>query len=142
VWDVASGKQVIELFSKASAGSEEWPPLQWTGDEKFAARMTGEGLVLLHGDSLGPVEGAGRIPAAQRFWISPAKPAAGKRAVVVTFIPRTKSKPAAVSMWTLPPTPAPVASKSLQSDACRVVFNCDGTAALAELSTASSASSY
>jgi uncharacterized protein with WD repeat len=144
VWATETGTMIAEIFSKASAGSaEEWPPLQWTGDEKFACRMTGEGLSVLDGETLAVSTASSvKIPAAQRFWVSRAAVPAGKRSAVVTFMPRTKSKPGAVSVWSLPPTPAPIASKSLQSDSCRVEFNCDGTAVLAELSTASSATSY
>jgi len=133
--------------------------------------MTADALLVLDGATLEPVLSSTRIPGAQSFWVAPvgaplaaaadgaaagscggagassssAAPAARapvKRHAVVTFTPRTKSKPAAVCVWSLPPTPAPVASKNLQSDSCRVEFNCNGTAALAELSTASSAASY
>lgn len=141
--DASTGALVTALFQRGGGGADEWPPLQWTGDERFACRMSSQGLLLLHGDTLLPVEAAGfKVPAAARFWVSPAAPAAGKRSSVVTFSPRTKSKPGAVSLWALPPTPAPIASRSLQSDACRIEYNCDGTAVLCELSTASSASSY
>lgn len=122
--------------------AEEWPALQWTGDEAFACRMTSTGLALLHGSTLAPADTGTRIPAASRFWVSPGTPAPGVRASVVTFTPRTKSKPASVSLWSLPPTPAPIASRSLQSDTCRVEYNSAGTAVLVELSTATSASSY
>ena len=105
--------------------------------------MTSEGLQLLHGGSLVPVEASARLPPAARFWVSPCKALGpGRRHSVVTFIPQTKSKPGAVALWALPPSPAPIASKSLQSDDARVQFNCDGTAVLVELSTATSAASY
>jgi translation initiation factor 2A len=116
-------------------------PLKWTGDEKYACRMTSTGLTIYTGDTITPVETSCRIPNAAQFWVSPA-PAPGKAPTAVTFSPRTKSGPANVSLWSLPPGPAPISSRSLQSDHCRIEYACDGSAVLIELSTATSASSY
>ena len=142
VFEASTGTKVAALFHRGGVSADEWPALQWTGDEALACRMTSTGLALLHGSTLAPADAGSRVPAASRFWVSPGVPAPGARASVVTFVPRTKSKPAAVSLWALPPAPAPIASRSLQSDTCRVEFNCAGTAVLVELSTATSASSY
>ena len=142
VYETATGTQVGALFHRGGAASDEWPALQWTGDESLVCRMTSTGLALMHGATLQTADTGARVPAAARYWVSPGVPGAGRRASVVTFVPRTKSKPAAVCLWSLPPAPAPIASRSLQSDACRVEFNCNGTAVLVELSTATSATSY
>lgn len=142
VWDVATLAEAAAMRVKPAFGPEEWPALQWTGDERFACRMTGDGLLVLDGKTLAPAEVGSRIPVAQRFWVCPAKVPAGKRATVVTFIPRAKSKPAAVCVWSLPPSPVPIASRNLEADSCRVEFNADGSAVLAEMSTATSATSY
>lgn len=142
VWDLASVTEVAAMRVKPAFGPEDWPALQWTGDERFACRMSGEGLLILDGKTLAPAEVGSRIPTAQRFWVCPANVSSGKRSSVVTFIPRTKSKPAAVCVWSLPPSPVPVASRNLEADSCRVEFNADGTAVLVEMSTSTSATSY
>lgn len=62
--------------------------------------------------------------------------------LILTFVPRSKSKPASVASWAWPRVTECIGSKSLQADSCQVKFSHDGGMALVEMRTESSADSY
>jgi translation initiation factor 2A len=139
--------------------AETWPCLKWTADEALCAKVAENEVQVFDGRfaSNSPLH---RIPAAgvTQVFVGPPpssssssqQAAAGTTTAastptpvtLVTFSPRTKSRPAAAVVWAFPKLAEPTAAKTLQADACSVAFSPDGASLLLELSTSASDTSY
>ncbi len=167
IWNVASPE--ASCVAEFRPRSFDAPHLSWSSDEELACRVAtaGDALHLYHGSistsalasGVEPVPIAGvSFPNVKQTWLSPAAgpycegdrdleqlSGASLCADLLAFAGRTKSKPGSVSIWRYRKGDASavsVASKSLQSDECRVEWSPDGQACLVQLSTSSSADSY
>jgi uncharacterized protein with WD repeat len=128
----------IAAFHYKSVDAEIWPPVRWNNDSSLAIRVvTGESVQVLHGSLLGEPLARVEVPGVQQAWL-----AASVAPRFVTFSPATKSKPGAAVVWAFPRTEAPLSSKAMQADGCRVECASDGSAFLVEMNTSSSSSSY
>lgn len=139
VWRCADGACVAAYTAKSYV-SQAWPLIKWTADEAVAFRLGVEGVVAVDGSMSAPKTILHNIPGAnvQQFWVGPG-PAPYS---VLTFTPSTKSGVGSATLWAYPRLAAPVASKSMQADNCRAVYNSAGTSVLVEMTKETSSNTY
>ena len=155
-WAKKTGEDANMLVVDAATGARRaafhqrlWAPdvFAWSADGKVAAKLFSDSVQVFDG-AFPAVPGAGAptplakidVAGVKSMWLSPGAPPY----TLVTFAPRTKSKPGSVCLWALPRPSggAPLAAKSLQADDARACFSPDGSLVLVEMSTDSSADSY
>ena len=138
VHDARDGRRLAS-FHQRVWDPESWPTVSWTADGVVALRTAPDGVHFFAG-GFDPPEPLHKLPAdgVTGVWAAGSTPPYR----VLTFVPRSKSRPAAAALWAYPPPWTPLATKALQADAARAAFAPDASAVLVEMSTSASDSSY
>jgi translation initiation factor 2A len=128
VWNASTGEQLESFVQKTQGG---WS-IQYTGDEKYCARLVTSGLMHFYeSQNMHTPWSKLETEGIAEFSLSP-----GQNYSVAIFIPEKQGKPASIRVYQMPNFKQPVSQKTFfKSDKVQMKWNKLGTALLVLAST-------
>ncbi|OQR94137.1 eukaryotic translation initiation factor 2A [Thraustotheca clavata] len=134
VWDISNGT-IIARFNQKSYTRDHWPSIQWSSDEAIAARLSGGGVQIYNGRSIGAGNiGNIALENTTKFSVAPG----GIPYKIALFVPEKKGKPASTRIYQFPPNASNshVAFKSFyKAQDVKLKWAPNGSALIIETST-------